>query len=167
MGFYFLNREEKNMPNAVVRPLTEDDMFIISENLSEINREELSALTNISPLIALSVCASSGESYCVEDGAGNVCGAFGLIPEKNLEGTASIWMVTTTSIANIAVQFIKGSKKWIEEFNNRYRLIYCRVYDGNAFTKRWLEMMGFDHSADIENVGIHGELFLEYFRIRQ
>lgn len=164
---YYIIKPNKKLKMAKVRGLTVDDIFYISQNLSDINLEELAAMTNISPLIALSVTAKSGESYCVTDDNDTVCGAFGIIPEKNIPNTAAIWMVTTKDIKNIAIPFIRGSKSWISGFNERFSVIYCRVYEKNSFTRRWLELMGFEHSSDLSGAGVRGEQFLEYFRIKQ
>lgn len=166
MGFF--DKIISVSPRSVkITPFTEEHAVDLAEKLSDINIRELRALTDLSPVWALSMIARHGENYVIHDNMGNICGAFGIVPEDNIKDCAALWMVTTPNIKNISMSFIKGSKKWIESFNERFTMIYCRVYDGNEFTKRWLTLMGFDNSPEIGGVGLHGEKFIEFFKIKE
>lgn len=166
MGFF--SKIASNAPQGIrIVPYTEEIAVELASKLSEINLRELKALTDISPIWALSLTVRYGENYAIYSSDGKLCGAFGVVPEENIKDCAAIWMVTTPDIKNIATTFIKNSKKWIEEFNARFSMIYCRVYDQNEFTRRWLGIMGFDENPDATGLGLHGERFIEFYRLKE
>lgn len=169
MGYYSIEqRMNGQLPaarGAEVRPLIIGDVSAVAADLSPINREECGALTPISPEMVLLHMAQMSECYTVTLADGRYAGMFGIVPEKNIPNTAAIWMVTTPAISEIAMGFIRGSKVWIQQFNERFPLLYCNVYSKNAFTRRWLKIMGFVEGQYKAGHGRNGEDFIEYLRI--
>ena len=70
MGYSVTNRLNNTVAvNVEVRPLSAADLMKIAKDLSEINLEEMSALTKLSPVLALSAVSSVSEAYIIDDGS--------------------------------------------------------------------------------------------------
>lgn len=73
------------------------------------------------------------------------CGLFGLIPQG--ENAAGIFLLTTDKLheGNL-ITFLKGSKRQIEQWNTKFKLIMDSCSKKNETIKKWLVLMGFKPS---------------------
>jgi hypothetical protein len=91
-------------------------------------------------------------------------GIFG-VGATNQTGTGCVWMVGTPGIERISYTFLRQSRGWVDAMNDKYPVLWNRVYAKNEVHIRWLKWLGFK----IIGLGAWGpkqEPFYQFIRMK-
>jgi hypothetical protein len=76
------------------------------------------------------------------------------------------WLLTTPAIEKVWLPFLRGSRKWVSEINNKYPLLTNAVDAEYTVAINWLRFVGFTFIKKHETWGVGNRPFLEFVRIR-
>lgn len=148
-----------------VRHSTQDDIEYLCDNLRPEDREEVLA-SHGSTREALQMGFDESEecwTITVKD-TGEIAGIYGLA--KYDDAMAVPWLLTTPAIKKVWLPFLRGSRKWVEEANNKYPLLTNAVDADYTVAINWLRFVGFTFIKKHEKWGVGNKPFLEFVRIR-
>jgi hypothetical protein len=148
-----------------VRQSTQDDVEYLCDNLRPEDREEVLA-SHGSTREALQVGFDESEecwTITVKD-TGEIAGIYGLA--RYDDDVAVPWLLTTPAIKKIWLPFLRGSRKWVEEANQKYPLLTNAVDADYTVAINWLRFVGFTFIKKHEKWGVGNKPFLEFVRIR-
>jgi hypothetical protein len=148
-----------------VRQSTQDDVEYLCDNLRPEDREEVLA-SHGSTREALQVGFDESEecwTITVKD-TGEIAGIYGLA--KYDDDVAVPWLLTTPAIRKVWLPFLRGSRKWVEEANQKYPLLTNAVDADYTVAINWLRFVGFTFIKKHEKWGVGNKPFLEFVRIR-
>lgn len=145
-----------------VRASKQEDVDYLANNLREEDRRE--------------VLASHGSTTkALQDGLDNSeeCWTFEVADTKEIAGmyglgrldsmTACPWLLTSPAINKVWLPFLKGSRKWVKEVNNKYPLLVNYCDEDYTVAIKWLQFVGFTF---INRVSVNNKPFLECVRIK-
>lgn len=144
-----------------VRQSTQSDVNYLADNLRQEDRLEVLA-SHGSTLQALQDGFNNSEecwTFEVQD-TKEIAGMYGLGRLDDM--TACPWLLTSPAIYKIWLPFLRRSKKWVKEANNKYPVLvnYCDAeYD---LALKWLQFLGFTF---IKRHNIGDRPFIECVRI--
>ena len=150
---------------AHVRQSTQDDVEYLCDNLRPEDREEVLA-SHGSTREALQVGFDESEecwTITVKD-TGEIAGIYGLA--RYDDDMAVPWLLTTPAIKKVWLPFLRGSRKWVEEANQKYPLLTNAVDADYTVAINWLRFVGFTFIKKHEKWGVGNKPFLEFVRIR-
>ena len=150
---------------AHVRQSTQDDVEYLCDNLRPEDREEVLA-SHGSTREALQVGFDESEecwTITVKD-TGEIAGIYGLA--RYDDDVAVPWLLTTPAIKKVWLPFLRGSRKWVEEANQKYPLLTNAVDADYTVAINWLRFVGFTFIKKHEKWGVGNKPFLEFVRIR-
>ncbi len=132
----------------VIRKTEAEDIVLFQHNVCNAEQEEnrLCGVTSFKAL--LDGFTFSEECYtCLVDG--DIVGIFGvcITPEKN----AVIWCLNSDDIDKVKIQWIKESKKRINEFYRKYGVLTNIIHPNNKRNYNWLKRMGAIFSLPLSN----------------
>jgi hypothetical protein len=148
-----------------VRQSTQDDVEYLCDNLRPEDREEVLA-SHGSTREALQVGFDESEecwTITVKD-TGEIAGIYGLA--RYDDDVAVPWLLTTPAIKKVWLPFLRGSRKWVEEANQKYPLLTNAVDADYTVAINWLRFVGFTFIKKHEKWGVGNKPFLEFVRIR-
>lgn len=87
---------------------------------------------------------------------GQIAGMFGCAPQF-LTGVGSPWLVTAPALSGVKLQFIRQSRRYLEEIFEHFPVLTAHVYRGNKPLIGWLKWLGFVFQ-DVDENFICGEL---------
>ena len=148
-----------------VRQSTQDDVEYLCDNLRPEDREEVLA-SHGSTREALQVGFDESEecwTITVKD-TGEIAGIYGLA--RYDDDMAVPWLLTTPAIKKVWLPFLRGSRKWVEEANQKYPLLTNAVDADYTVAINWLRFVGFTFIKKHEKWGVGNKPFLEFVRIR-
>jgi hypothetical protein len=148
-----------------VRQSTQDDVEYLCDNLRPEDREEVLA-SHGSTREALQIGFDESEecwTITVKD-TGEIAGIYGLA--KYDDDVAVPWLLTTPAIKKVWLPFLRGSRKWVEEANQKYPLLTNAVDADYTVAINWLRFVGFTFIKKHEKWGVGNKPFLEFVRIR-
>jgi len=148
-----------------VRQSTQDDVEYLCDNLRPEDREEVLA-SHGSTREALQVGFDESEecwTITVKD-TGEIAGIYGLA--RYDDDVAVPWLLTTSAIKKVWLPFLRGSRKWVEEANQKYPLLTNAVDADYTVAINWLRFVGFTFIKKHEKWGVGNKPFLEFVRIR-
>jgi|TARA_R110000868_G_scaffold171705_4_gene407422 hypothetical protein len=96
-------------------------------------------------------------------------GDFGLagVSATGTEGVGQIWMVSTDAIYDNRMEFLRGTKVFVEEMHNQYPILFNWIDARQKDHLKWLQWAGFRAIAHHERFGASGIPFVTMTRIRQ
>lgn len=77
------------------------------------------------------------------------------------------WLLASDKLPEIAREFLRGSKEWIQDVLTKKYMLFNYVHADNKEAIRWLEWLGFKFLRRIENFGKNPAPFLEFVIIRE
>lgn len=124
-------------------PNTPAHTLAVAASLRESDVQEIQAISGRSPEDALhaAVECSAWSFACVDD-AGKPLAIFGLAPIA--PGTASPWFLATDDLKEHSREFLRISRRWVEEISERYPVLLNYVGVHNTRALKWLRFVGFD-----------------------
>jgi hypothetical protein len=148
-----------------VRQSTQSDVEYLCDNLRPEDREEVLA-SHGSTREALQAGFDESEecwTITVKD-TGEIAGIYGLA--RYDDDAAVPWLLTTPAIKKVWLPFLRGSRKWVEEANQKYPLLTNAVDADYTVAINWLRFVGFTFIKKHEKWGVGNKPFLEFVRIR-
>lgn len=148
-----------------VRQSIQDDVDYLCDNLRPEDRQEVLA-SHGSTREALQVGFDESEecwTIIVKD-TGEIAGMYGLARYDETLGVP--WLLTSPAIKKVWLPFLRGSRKWVEEANNKYPLLTNAVDADYTVAINWLRFVGFTFIKKHEKWGVGNKPFLEFVRIR-
>ena len=148
-----------------VRQSTQEDVEYLCDNLRPEDREEVLA-SHGTTREALQLGFDESEecwTITVKD-TGEIAGIYGLA--RYDDDVAVPWLLTTPAIKKVWLPFLRGSRKWVEEANQKYPLLTNAVDADYTVAINWLRFVGFTFIKKHEKWGVGNKPFLEFVRIR-
>lgn len=146
-----------------VVPCTLEHVKFVADNIRQADKDELYSASGKFPLHAL-LHGFTHSDYlkagCVN---GQPINIFGTVPV--LEGTALVWMVGTDGILDVSTRFLRESRKYADEMQENYPLLWNFVDAKNTVHHRWLQWLGFTLIRKIKYGVLQGD-FYEFARIK-
>jgi len=105
---------------------------------------------------------SQGTTYVMLTRDNEPGGLMGVDPVGKDEGL--IWMVATPALIDHQFEFLKYSRKWIDEACRPYEAVGNLVHAKNEVHLKWLQWCGFTFLRKV-NAGPFNEEFYEFMRI--
>lgn len=136
----------------------------VADNIRQADKDELYSASGKFPLHAL--LHGYMHSDYLKSGCVNgipIC-IFGTVPV--LEHTALVWMVGTDEIERVSTRFLRESRRYADEMQDKYNLLWNYVDARNTVHHRWLRWLGFKLIRKIKH-GVHDSDFYEFARIKE
>ena len=115
----------------------------IAANLREQDIDEVKATSALSPTDALLASYQlSTHAYVIASGDEPIA-AFGAAPH-GLAGVGIVWMLGTDGIKREAVGIARRTRKYFDELNDAYFLLWNWIDARNSTSMRWLKWGGFE-----------------------
>jgi hypothetical protein len=128
----------------------------ITAQLRQSDREEIEAGGAVAPEEALRVSMSiSTHAYCITSQECGPIAMFGAAPSP-LPGVGIVWMLGTDAIQTEALAIARRTRRYFNELNEPYPVLWNYIDSRNAVSMKWLEWGGFKL---IRDVPINGHLF--------
>lgn len=132
----------------IIRESIAEDIFAFQHNVCKAEQEEnmLCGITSFKAL--LDGFTYSKECYtCIVDGY--IVGMFGvcITPEKE----SVIWCLNSDDVDKVKLQWIKESKKRINDFHKKYGVLTNIIHPNNTRNYNWLKRMGAIFSLPLSN----------------
>jgi len=145
-----------------VRQSTQADVDYLADNLRDGDRLEVLA-SHGNPKTALQTGFDESEecwTFLTEED--EIAGMYGLGKIDDMTGMP--WLLTAPAIHKIWLPFLKGSKKWVKEANEKYPVLTNYCDEEYTMAVKWLQFVGFTF---INKNQIGNKTFLEMVRIKQ
>lgn len=147
------------------RPARFEDCREIAPLMREQDAKEVMASHGFKPYDALAESYRvSTEMNSIIHADGSVVGMFGV---TDAGAYAIPWMLGTDKVIETRREFIPQAKKWVEETNEKYPLLFNFVHKDNTVSRRWLKSLGFEFIKLQEEYGVGGEPFIQFVRIKK
>lgn len=132
------------IPGATLdQDATIDALTILADNLRAADRAEVAAMSGLEPLNALVASwMLSTHAYLVLGRDGVPVAAFGAAPH-HLPGVGAVWMLGTDGIAAEAMGIARETRRYFDELNGAYGLLWNYIDARNTTSMRWLRWGGF------------------------
>lgn len=148
---------------AYFRPALDGDAELLAPTVRERDIKEMWHSHGIEPLEGLSASfKNSAECYSIIHNE-KVIGMFGY---SIVGGSAAPWLIGSDELPSIAREFLKGSKKWIQDVLTKEQVLFNYVHTENKESIRWLKWLGFSFVRKLE-YGVHPAPFYEFVKIRE
>lgn len=146
------------------RPYKDEDIAILASTMCEADILEIKLSDGFSPLQALTrACKDSQEVNSIISADGELLGMFGLSYIDDLVG--SPWMLSSGNLSKVYVKFLRQSRQWVEDANNRRGVLVNYVHSENENAIKWLRFLGFSFIRKVE-YGATNAPFYEFVRIK-
>ena len=148
-----------------VRASTQADVDYLSNNLRTEDAQEVLA-SHGGSVEALQLGLNNSEecwTIIVED-TNEIAGMYGVGRIDNLTG--SPWLLTSPPVTKIWIPFLRGSRKWVEQVNNKYPVLTNAVDEEYKVAVNWLRFLGFTFIKRHKTWGESNRPFLEFVRIK-
>jgi hypothetical protein len=148
-----------------VRQSTQEDVEYLCDNLRPEDREEVLASHGTTREALQTGFDESEECWTIiVTDTDEIAGIYGL--SEYDETMAIPWLLTTPAIKKVWLPFLRGSRKWVEEANQKYPLLTNAVDADYTVAINWLRFVGFTFIKKHEKWGVGNKPFLEFVRIR-
>jgi hypothetical protein len=147
-----------------LRVATIEDAVTLAPRLRAADRDECIALTGGDPLMALIASLQVSELALAMVGReGEVVGLCG-IGRGNTEIDRTIWMMASDDLLKYKTEFLRKSRDWITEMNQKHPLLWNWADSRNELHLKWLRWNGF---IFINRSPVHpgGPDFIHFVRI--
>ena len=143
-----------------VEQATTTDAEYVSKRLRRADRNEITAVTQQSPLrVLVDGVLHSRPCYTIKTRRGTPCGIFGTRESDHPE-SGVVWMLGTDDLTAESRTFIRHSKQWLDELHKKYRMLYNVIDARNTVHLRWLEWMDFEFVQAIPKYGVERRTFI-------
>jgi|3_EtaG_2_1085321.scaffolds.fasta_scaffold20576_2 hypothetical protein len=147
-----------------VRPSTVEDCEPVFNNLREDDSNEVQAVLGQSELAALVFAwEQTPKPFAIVSDRGTAEAIFGVVPVE--PGVGAVWLLGTDALVEARFQFLRESRKWVEEVAQGYNLLFNYIDERNSVHQDWLRWTGFTFIARHEKYGVEERPFLEFVRI--
>ncbi len=150
-----------------IRPATVQDAVQIAPLLREADRQEIEAAVGVADprLVLPEAVRTSAEAYAAGPDGADPCILYGVQTVYGEPGLGLIWMVCTPTILSHQIEFLRASKRHLEELNTRFPLLFNRADERNTAHLKWLRWLGFSMLRRVPH-GAAGLPFIEFARLK-
>jgi len=151
---------------SLVLPSTAEDALAIAQNLRPADTTEIDAWFDgdadpdeFPYEAALLGGFNYSESPMTLHVDGKPAAMFGVVPEgcdaiyhqeaDNVAGR--IWLLGTPAIEDVAMYFLRESKKWLKQLTDGYNFIFNYAHKNNQLHLKWLHWLNFDVGETVEH----------------
>lgn len=129
----------------------------IAAHMRQQDLDEIEAMGSGADALHLSIQLSS-HGYCIMDRDGKPCAMFGAAPHP-LPGVGVVWMLGTDGIRREAVGISRRTRRYFNELNTAYPVLWNYIDARNTVSLRWLRWGGFKLLSDVDINGHPFHLF--------
>jgi hypothetical protein len=148
---------------VIIVPSEPEDVFELKDNLRAEDIEECQACGH-TPAYALSESyALSDECYSAKVDNKTVA-MFGVSSHQQPEGFGVIWYLGSDESFNHPITLVKGGRKYVKQWLEKYKVLYNAVDTRNTRHIAWLEHIGFKF---IEPTYVNGFEFLQFYQTKE
>lgn len=150
-----------------IRSARHEDAARLAPLLRAADLQEIRANVGEDPLILLErSIAVSDPCYAVVDLEDRPMALFGAAPDDCREGVGVVWLLGSSELIAHPFFVIRQSRKWIQELQRSYRVLWNCVDARNEVHIRWLKWCGFEFIRLIERYGVEQRPFYEFQKVR-
>ena len=156
---------EKNAKSGYVVPTTVDHVKEFVNIIREEDKVEVIASHGelLKGLMQSILVSDFCETIMTADD--EIGGIYGVAPLSDVEATP--WFLSSVHLPKVRLEFLRGSREWIEKVNEVYPVLTNCVDADYKVSIDWLKFLGFTFIKRIENYGVNPKPFLEFVRIRK
>lgn len=148
-----------------VRASTQADVDHLATNLRpEDTAEVLASHGNVKEALQQGLDESEECWTILVKDTEEIAGIYGLVGTDGITGVP--WLLTTPAINKVWLPFLRGSRKWVEESNNKYPILTNACDADYTVAINWLKFVGFTFIKRHETWGVGNKPFLEFVRIQ-
>lgn len=151
------------MEKAKVVEGTLDLLIQMSSHLREADVQEVKAASGATPEEALTRSFNRSSKCWVAVLRGRPILAFGVAPLSIMGFIGSPWLLATDEILKVRREFIRESKRYVNEMSEGFELLQNYVDARNRVSINWLSWCGFV-MEDAEPYGYEGRLFHRFHK---
>jgi len=136
--------------------------------LRETDLHEIAAHLGERPLVVLQRgIAESDPCYAVVNDDEKPVALFGVVPDTSDPDVGLIWLLASDELAKHPFFVLRNTRKWVERFQQQYRVLWNHIDARNELNIRWLQWCGFTLLRRVENFGVEQRPFYEFERVRE
>lgn len=147
------------------RVATKDDLNYVVPRLRRQDVEECRAMFGIDPASFFAAAGLNDDTYCIVSSQGTAFGLAGVAKSRASPSVAQIWMVATPKLEDHQMEFLKYSKKFIDEVTAPYDLVYNYVDARNEVHLKWLQWCGFTFINYLPSWGAEKRPFYSFVKV--
>ncbi len=147
-----------------VAPTTLRDITCLAPRLRKQDADEIYALRGMQPLEALTECYRSSHRCITARFNGNAYAMFGTVRVD--DDHANIWLLGSHEIKHHRREFLKQSRRWLDELHAEFVTLSNHVDARNTEHIRWIRWLGFNVDEGPVSIGHEGRPFY-YFSTNQ
>ncbi|HEY0623177.1 hypothetical protein [Sphingomonas sp.] len=137
----------------------------LAANMRKQDLDEIAASSDLAPLDALTASlGASSHAYAVIGRGGDPVAMFGAAPHP-LPGVGVVWMLGTDGITREAYGIARRTRRYFDELNASYWMLWNFIDDRNTVSMRWLRWGGFRLLASHPEHGPQRRPFHTFARI--
>lgn len=162
-GKDILTNKVEQLSKPYMAKATLDDCLVLGKKLRKEDQQEIKALANLEGVPSLILGLQSSHfvnSIFTKDDV--ICGMFGV--QGELGKDAAVWMLASDEIEEIAIPFLRQSRKVVEYMNKLHPVLHNVVDARNTLHLNWLKWCGFQF-INKENIGYENKPFYSFIRI--
>lgn len=148
------------------RVATREDLEYVVPRLRGEDVEECRAMYGVDPASFFSAAGLSRDTYCIYNREGTPVALAGVAQSRDYPAVAQIWMVATPKLEDHQIEFLKYSKRFIEEVVAPYDMVYNYVDARNAVHLKWLQWCGFTFINRLPKWGVEQREFLTFVKVK-
>lgn len=117
----------------------------VASNMREADKQEVWAQSMSRPLNSLMFAVRvSTKCWTIMNEYDEPVGIFGVGAVSRMGGKGSPWLLGTDQLKDIALPFLKGCPKYVDEMMAGYEQLENVIDQRNTLSVRWLKWLGFD-----------------------
>ena len=149
------------MDNSVnIVPSVAEDVFILKDKLRAEDVQECQAV-GLTPTKALVDAYALSELCYTAKVNGKPEAMFGVSSFRQPDGCGAVWYLGSDESFKHPIALVKGGRKYVEEWLEKFNILYNRVDARNVRHVEWLKCVGFKFTG---SVIINGYEFLNFYR---
>jgi hypothetical protein len=150
-----------------VRRAVPDDAKALAPRLRAADVQEIKAAIGDPPEAVLERSIEWSEPcFAAVKDAETVIALFGAVPELNDHEIGIVWLLGSDELANHPFYFLRNSRKWVDELQGLYPVLWNCVDARNETHIKWLKWCDFTFLKRIEEYGVERRPFYEFTRVR-
>jgi hypothetical protein len=150
-----------------IRQARLDDAGALADRLREADIQEIRANLGEDPLAVLKrSIVISVPCYTAADRQDSPVAVFGVAPDTHNRDIGMVWLLGSVELVNHQVFVLRQSRKWVEELQRHYKVLWNCVDARNEVHIRWLKWCGFVFIRLIEEYGVERRPFFEFEKVR-
>ena len=149
---------ENFIPN--IRKSCLADTPFLAKRLRSADKDEIYATQGIGPNEALEICVTNSTACWTVLNAEEPIAMFGYLHID--DDTAQVWMLGSDELTQNKNWFVRESKRWICEFQKKYKVLFNYIDARNELHIKWIDRMGFNIVGSVSDYGFEKRLFLKF-----